>query len=207
MAQLLAQANPPQPPHEDPVGHVRPDVSDTVQAATETHVDHGGGHGGFPPFEADTFASQILWLAISFGALYFLMSRIALPRVATILEVRSDRIASDLAEAQRFKIESEQAIAAYETSLAEARSKAQKIAGETRDKVNAEADTQKKAIEADLAARLAKAETQIADTKTKALSNVRAIAVEAASDIVAQLLGDKPDAKDVEAAVDTTLKS
>jgi F-type H+-transporting ATPase subunit b len=174
---------------------------------TEVHQAQEGQHGAFPPFEASTFASQLLWLAITFGALYFLMSRVALPRVASILEVRSDRIASDLAEAQRFKTESEQAIAAYETSLSEARSKAQKIAGETRDKVQAEADTQKKAIEADLTARLAKAEKQIADTKTQALSNVRAIAVDAATDIVAQLLGDKPDAKDVESAVDATLKS
>lgn len=190
------------------LNEVQPGATAPVESVhQEVHQAQDGHHGAFPPFEASTFASQILWLAISFGALYFLMSRIALPRVASILEVRSDRIASDLAEAQRFKTESEQAIAAYETSLAEARSKAQKIAGETRDKVNAEADTQKKAIEADLAARLAKAEQQIADTKTKALSNVRAIAVEAASDIVAQLLGDKPDAKDVEAAVDTTLKS
>jgi F-type H+-transporting ATPase subunit b len=173
----------------------------------EVHQAQEGHHGAFPPFDSATFASQILWLAISFGALYFLMSRVALPRIASILEVRGDRIASDLSEAQRFKTESEQAIAAYEASLAEARSKAQKIAGETRDKVQAEADAQKKKIEADLAERLAKAEKQIADTKASALSNVRTIAVGAASDIVAQLLGDKPDAGDVEAAVDATLKS
>ena len=173
----------------------------------EVHQAQEGHHGAFPPFDSHTFGSQLLWLAITFGALYFLMSRVALPRVASILEVRSDRIASDLAEAQRLKTETEQAIASYEASLADARSKAHKIAGETRDKVQAEADTQKKATEADLAVRLAKAEQQIADTKEKALSNVSAIAVGAASDIVAQLLGDKPDAKDVETAVDTTLKS
>jgi F-type H+-transporting ATPase subunit b len=191
------------------LNEVQPGATAPVESVhTEVHQAHDSGHGGgFPPFEADTFASQLLWLAITFGALYFLMSRVALPRVASILEVRSDRIASDLAEAQRLKTESEQAIGAYETSLAEARSKAQKIAGETREKVQAEADAQKKAIDADLAARLAKAEKQIADTKTQALSNVRAIAVTAATDIVAQLLGDKPDAKDVESAVDATLKS
>jgi F-type H+-transporting ATPase subunit b len=189
------------------LNEVQPGATAPVESVhQEVHQAQEGPHGAFPPFDSHTFASQLLWLAISFGVLYFLMSRIALPRVASILEVRSDRIASDLAEAQRFKTESEQAIAAYETSLAEARSKAQKIAGETRDKVNAEADTKKKAIEADLAERLAKAEKQIADTKSKALSNVRTIAVSAASDIVAQLLGDKPDAGDVEAAVDATLK-
>jgi F-type H+-transporting ATPase subunit b len=173
----------------------------------EVHQAQEGHEGAFPPFDSNTFASQVLWLAITFAALYFLMSRLALPRVASILETRAGRIASDLAEAQRLKTETEQAIATYEASLAEARSKAQKIAGETRDKVQAEADTQKKALEAELGERLGKAEKQIADTKVKALSNVRAIAVDAASDIIAQLLGDKPDAKDVETAVDATLKS
>jgi F-type H+-transporting ATPase subunit b len=174
---------------------------------TEVHQADQGHKGAFPPFDSHTFASQVLWLAISFAALYFIMSRLALPRVASILEVRGDRIASDLAEAQRLKTETEQAITSYETSLAEARANAQKIAGETRDKVQAETDAKRKTLDAELAERLAKAEKQIAETKTKALSNVRSIAVGAAEVIVAQLLGEKPDAADVEAAVDQSLKS
>lgn len=175
----------------------------------EVHdAGHGGGHeGAFPPFDSSTFSSQILWLAITFGLLYFLMSRFALPRVSSILEMRGDRIASDLAEAQRLKTETEAAIASYEASLAEARGKAHQIAGETRDTVQKEADAQRKTLEAELAGRLAKAEQQIAETKTSALSNVRAIAVDAASEIVSQLLGTKPDAKAVETAVDASLKN
>lgn len=187
------------------LNEISPGATTPVESVhQEVHEEHGNA---FPPFESDTFASQLLWLAITFGALYFLMSRIALPRVASILEVRSDRIATDLAEAERLKQETEAAIAAYEGSLSTARNNAQKIAGETRDKVHKEADAQRKTLEDQLAARLAKAEEQIAATKTKALENVRTIAVDAASDIVAQLLGDKPDAKAVEAAVETSLKN
>lgn len=191
------------------LNEVSPGATAPVESVhQEVHQPHDAGHGGgFPPFESDSFASQLLWLALSFGALYFLMSRIALPRVATILEVRSDRIATDLAEAQRLKTETETAIASYEASLAEARGNAQKIAGETRDKVQKETDTQRKKLDEELGKRLADAEAQIADIKSKALSNVRTIAVSAASDIVARLIGDAPDAKDVEAAVDASLKS
>lgn len=183
--------------------------------APEGHTVHGveietpasEAHGSsFPPFDAATFPSQLLWLAIAFALLYLLMSRIALPRIGGIIEERANRIASDLAEAQRLKNETEAAIASYESSLAEARSKAQKIAGETRDKVQAETEAQRKALEAELAARLEKAEKQIAETKEAALANVRGIAVEATSEIVTQLLGDKPDAADVETAVDAALK-
>jgi F-type H+-transporting ATPase subunit b len=189
------------------LNEISPGATTPVDSVHQEVHQESGHKGAFPPFEADTFASQLLWLAISFAALYFIMSRIALPRVSSILEVRGDRIASDLSEAQRLKTETEQAITAYETSLAEARSKAQKIAGETRDKVQAETDTKRKALDAELGERLAKAEKQIAETKSKALSNVRSIAVGAASVIVTQLIGDQPEAADIEAAVDQTLKS
>ncbi|MEP1881060.1 MAG: ATP F0F1 synthase subunit B, partial [Roseibium sp.] len=91
-----------------------------------------GEHGaGFPPFDSSTFASQILWLAITFGLFYWIMKNVAVPRIAGILEDRKDRIAGDLAEANRLKQETDAAIAAYEQALAEARNKAHGIAHDT----------------------------------------------------------------------------
>ncbi|WGD29931.1 F0F1 ATP synthase subunit B [Ancylobacter sp. WKF20] len=174
----------------------------------EIQVPPGEAHGGgFPPFDAHTFPSQIIWLAIAFGALYLLMSRIALPRIATILEERHDRIADDLEEAGKLKGESEAAATAYEQALASARNKAHGIATETRDSLAAEAETRRKALEAELAAKLAAAEAQIAATKTSAMANVRGIAVDAAGAIVHQLIGTVPAPQAVEAAVDQATKS
>ncbi|HKG86273.1 MAG TPA: F0F1 ATP synthase subunit B', partial [Beijerinckiaceae bacterium] len=85
-------------------------------------------HGAFPPFASHTFASQLLWFAVAFGLLYYVMSRVALPRVAAIMESRSQRIAADLADAERLRAESEAAGAAYEKSLGDARAKAKAIA-------------------------------------------------------------------------------
>src|SRR5262245_5186698 len=97
------------------VHEVQPGATAPVDGVhQEVHQAEGGHGGGFPPFESHNFPSQVLWLAITFAALYFLMSRLALPRVASILETRAGRIASDLAEAQRLKTETEQAIATYE---------------------------------------------------------------------------------------------
>ena len=76
--------------------------------------------GSFPPFDASTFASQILWLVITFGLFYLFMSRVVLPRIASILETRRDRIAQDLNEANRLKDEADQAFATYEQELADA---------------------------------------------------------------------------------------
>jgi F-type H+-transporting ATPase subunit b len=181
-------------------------MAETTQSGTQ-HPAEGHGSGAFPPFASETFASQIVWLAIAFGLLYLLMSRIALPQVAAILEARGKRIASDLDAAQASKAESEAAAAAYEASLEQARSRAQSITGETRASMHAEAETTRKSLEAELHAKLASAEESIAGTKEAALGSVRGIASEAASAIVERLTGKAPDRKSVEAAVDTAVRS
>ena len=170
------------------------------------HVPAGEHKGGFPPFQKETFASQIVWLVITFVALYLLISRIAVPRIGGIIEAREGKIAGDLAEAQKLKADSEAAGAAYEKSLADARSRAQAMGSEIHAKLNAEAEERRKALEAKLNAQLAEAEKQIATTKTAAMSNVRGIAVDTASAIVERLIGTTPPAPAVAAAVDDALK-
>src|SRR5215475_6689490 len=154
--------------------------------------EHGAG---FPPFNAETVASQLLWLALIFIALYLLMSRIALPRVGSILESRRQRIQDDLAEAQRFKDASDAAIAAHEKALAEARARA------TRAKAAAAAEARRKEVDAKLHARITEAEKAITGTRSAALANVRSIAGEAAAAIVERLTGITPATEEVSQAV------
>lgn len=166
----------------------------------------GGAKPPFPPFNSETFASQLLWFAFAFVLLYVLMSRVALPRVGEIVAARADRIAADLAAAQKLKDETDAAISGYEKTLADARANAQSLAGQTRDKLMAEADQHRKTVEADLNTRLQSAEATIAQTKSQAMGNVRGIATDAANAIVERLLGSKPDSKSLSDAVDQTLK-
>jgi F-type H+-transporting ATPase subunit b len=174
-------------------------------ASTE-HVPAGEHGGGFPPFQKETFASQIVWLVITFVALYLVISRIAVPRIGGIIEQRSKRIEGDFADAQRAKADSEAALAAYEKALSDARARAQAIGAEIRDKLNAEAEERRKAHEVKLNAQLTESEKAIAATKSAAMANVRWIAVDAASAIVERLIGTVPAAPAVAAAVDDALK-
>ena len=175
--------------------------------ATNTHTEvPSGAKAPFPPFQRETFASQIVWLVITFVALYLLISRIAIPRIGGIFEERAKRIDGDFADAQRAKEDAEAALATYEKALADARNRAQAIGAEVRDKLNAEADVNRKATEAKLNADLAQAEKQIAATKSAAMANVRGIAVDAAAAIVERLIGTAPAAPAVAAAVDNALK-
>lgn len=143
----------------------------------------------FPPFDPATFGSQLLWLAITFAALYLLMSRLALPRIGEILEVRRDRIEGDLAEADRLRQKTDQAIEAYESALANARQKAHGIAEETRAELKRETEKSRTEVETDLTSRVNAAEQSIQATKAEALKSVDEIAAQTAVSVVTALTG------------------
>jgi F-type H+-transporting ATPase subunit b len=171
------------------------------------HTEAEGGHKApFPPFQKDTFASQLVSLLIAFVALYLIVSRIALPRVGGLLDARQKAIEGDLAEAQKLKDASDGALKAYESELVAARSRAQAIGNETREKLNAASEAERKTLEERLALKLAEAEKTIASTRETAMSNVRSIAADAAAAIVQRLSGVVPDGKSVDSAVDASLK-
>ena len=174
--------------------------------AEQAHTEVPEGHGGFPPFQAETFPSQLFWLVITFVVLYAVMAKVALPRVGSIIEARRTRIDGDLAEAHKLKASADEAMASYEKALAEARGRAQVIANEMRERLNAEAERNRKALDDKLNAKLADAEKTIAGTKAQAMSNVRAIAVDAAGAIVARLTGSAAADDAVDSAVDSALK-
>lgn len=167
----------------------------------ETAVEHNN----FPPFDTSTFASQLLWFAITFVVLYYLMAKVALPRLAAIIEGRRDRIAADLDAAERLKGESEDAARSYEKALAQARAKASAIAEEARAAAKTKADAQRAETEHELAAKLATAETRIAEIKDRALSEVGAIAADATEAVVTSLIGATASPDEVTAAVQAIL--
>ncbi len=161
----------------------------------------------FPPFDQTTFSSQLVWLAICFVALYLFLSRIALPRVSTLIEQRSDRISRDLDEATRLKDETEKAIATYEQALAEARSKAHSIAQETRDTLQSEVNKEKAEVEQQIAQKLEEAESRITASKQAALAKVNDIASETTSALVDKLVSMNVSADDINEAVNASIKS
>ena len=171
----------------------------------KAHTEAAHEKGPFPPFEKQHFASQLVWLVLSFIVLYVLLWKLVLPRVASILLARRTRIEGDLADAAKAKADSEAALARYEKSLAEARANAQAIAAKTHQELAARSEARRKELEAALAAKLAEAEKTIEATKAGAMKNVRGIAVDAAAAIVERLTGTAPAKPAVERAVDQAI--
>jgi F-type H+-transporting ATPase subunit b len=186
-------------------GTVVTDASSPDAATVSSTVQTEEAPLGFPPFDASTFPSQLLWFAITFIALYFVLSRAALPQISGIIERRKSRIDGDLREAERLKGETDKAISAYETALAEARKNAHGIAEETRTSIKADIDAKRRAVEDDLSRKVAEAEARIAGNKNEALARVGEIAADTAAAVVARLTGDANPA-DVRKAVDDVVK-
>lgn len=190
--EVMAQPNPP--PHPKPAADMH------AGAHTEQAAPHGGA---FPPFETHTFLSQLIWLALAFGLLYYLMDKIALPRIQSILHDRANRLSADLDEAQRMKAEADAAGAAYEKSLADAQAKAREIAQGTRNALSSEAETKRKALETQLNEKIAASEATIRARTAEAMGNVRGIASDTASAIVERLTGHAPDQASLDRALDS----
>jgi F-type H+-transporting ATPase subunit b len=177
-----------------------PAAGETVH--TETGVAHEGEHGGvFPPFDPSTFASQLLWLAITFGLFYVVLSRVITPRIGNILETRDARIKGDLADAAKMKDEADAAAAAYEQELATARANATKIGNEARDASKAEADAERKVAEAGLEKKLAEADKRIATVRANGMANVSKIAEDTAAAILERLTGGKFSSAQISSAI------
>jgi F-type H+-transporting ATPase subunit b len=179
----------------EPVGHI---------AGTGTPA--GGGHDetSFPPFDPVNFTPMLIWLSLSFGLLYLLMAKIALPRVESILHARAHKITKDIGEANAFRARSEEAAAAHDKTIAEAKAKALALAQETHARLTAESEANRLTLETELNARLAASETQILEMKAKAMGNVEAIASEAAAAIVRQITGKPADEEAIARAIATS---
>jgi F-type H+-transporting ATPase subunit b len=144
---------------------------------------------------------QLIWLLITFGILYLLMVKVALPRIGSVIEARADKIAKDLAEADKLRRQTEEAIAAYEQTLAEAKQKAHAIIDEGRAKLKAESAAERARLDAELAKQGAEAEALINAAKTSAMRDVNEVAADVAADIVRQLIGVAPAKAEIDKAV------
>ncbi|MDP9138531.1 MAG: F0F1 ATP synthase subunit B' [Pseudomonadota bacterium] len=149
-----------------------------------------------PQLDPSTWPPQLIWLAITFLTLYFVMARVALPRIGATIDNRRTIIARDLDGAQSLKIETENTLAEYESALTSARTRGQTLAQEGRQKLDAALEQERAKLNSDLGAQAIKAEKRVGDMKAAALENVEQVAAELAAKIVSQLGGSRITQKD-----------
>ncbi len=182
--------------------------------ATETHGDAqaagscvgaDGSALGMPQLCFDWFPNQIFWLVITLVVIFLILSRVALPRIATVLAERRGTISNDIAAAEELKLKAEEAEAAYNQALADARAEANKIVAEAKAEMQAEVDVEMAKADAEIAAKAAESEKAIAEIRAGALASVEEVAKATAGEIVSAM-GGKADAKALGAAIAAQLK-
>lgn len=161
-----------------------------MAAEEAAHAAAGAeGAGSFPPFDPTLFASQLVWFALCFIALYWLMSRVALPKVGAVVALREGTLKADREGAAASTASAESAKVAMEQAIAKARNDARALVDDMRAKTKAELDAEQEAAEARVQARVAEAEGRINAARDKALGDVGGEAQKLAADIVAKFAG------------------
>ncbi|WP_210878354.1 F0F1 ATP synthase subunit B' [Roseovarius autotrophicus] len=160
---------------------------------------------GLPQLDFSTFGNQIFWLLVALVVIYFILSRVALPRIAAVLAERQGTITNDLAAAEDLKVKAVEAEEAYKKALADARTEAQKIVAETKAAIKADLDKANEKADQEIKARTAEGEKALAEIRDGALEAVRDVAKDVTAELVSAM-GGKADGRSVSAAVTARMK-
>lgn len=193
-------------------------MADTTEVAAEGAAHAGGGaeslgavnleaaESGMPQLDIAMYPNLIFWLVVSLLLLYFILTRVALPRISSVLAERSDAVSNDLEQAQLLKRRAEEAEAAYNAALAKARDEAHGIAAETKAEINRELSVLMAKADAEIAVKSADSESRIGEIRDSAVKSVEEVARETARDIVAAFLPGGADEAAVNAAITDRMK-
>lgn len=160
---------------------------------------------GMPQLDLTTFPNQVFWLIVTMVVMYYIMSRVALPRVAAVLADRRSTITSDIAAAEEYKLKAQQAEDAYHKALADARVEANRIVEAAKAEMQAALDVQIAKADAEISARSAESERRIREIRDASIEMVSEVSKDVTKDIV-ESFGGKVDARSVNAAVSARLK-
>ncbi|NNE80778.1 MAG: F0F1 ATP synthase subunit B' [Silicimonas sp.] len=172
-------------------------ATEATDAATEAP--------GMPQLDFSTFPNQIFWLVVTLVVIYLVLSKVALPRIASVLAERQGTITNDIAAAEELKSKAADAEAAYDKALADARAEAGRIAAEAKAEMQAEVDVALQKADAEIAARTAESEARITEIRAGAAEAVKEVARDTAKEVVAAL-GVEIDEKAIETAVAAQVK-
>lgn len=168
-------------------------------------VGHDAGHaessGGLPQLDTSTYPSQLFWLAITFGILYFIFSKRSLPQISNVLENRQAHIQSDLETAEKLRADAEKAQEAYETSLETARTNSAKAMQEANAAIKAKADKQNEAFRKKSEKEIVELEKRLVKAKEEAMDEMNTIAAEVASAAAKKIVGIHPDIEQAKTVV------
>ena len=158
--------------------------------------------GGMPQLNPEFWISQIFWLAITFGVLYVVLSKLILPKISANLEIRKSQILENIEAAEKQREESELKIVEYKKKIENSRNEAKNYFKQAREKIVKDINLKKEVLDKELNKEIQKAESEIQELKDKAPEKISKIAVETSADLLQQLIGAEVNSSSISAIVD-----
>ena len=189
-------------------GHAQPAPADgehTAETLGDANLQHA--EAGMPQLDPAIYPNLIFWLVVALVALYYILSKVALPRIGTVIGERNDAISNDIEEAASLKRRAEEAEAAYNAALAQARDEAHRIGAEAKAAIDKELATLLAKADAEIGVKSKESEGRISEIHASAARSVEEVARETAAAIIERFLPEaKADAAAIETAIANRLK-
>lgn len=177
-------------------------IAQPIDGVVFDHVeDPHASSGGLPQFDPEWFTSQIFWLAISFGVLYFIFSKKTLPDISSVIENRKNHIDSDLETAEKLTAEADSVHDAYQAHLNKAQSDASEAIKSVEDQSKTKAENALDGFREKSDHDLKEAEKRIESSKAAAMDDMNQICVDAAAQAVQKIIGLNLDKSEIQAVV------
>ena len=163
--------------------------------------------GGMPQLNPEFWISQILWLILTFGALYIVLSKVILPKISDNLESRRSQILENIEIAEKQREESEEKVKEFEKIILNSKLEAKNLFNEARQKVLEDVDKKRSELEKSIEAEIVSAEKEIQSLNSNSLENIKKIATDTSSDLITQLIGQEVDKNTISSIVNDLAKN
>ena len=156
---------------------------------------------GMPQLNPEFWLSQIFWLIIFFGVLYFLIHKFFSPKLFSLIDQRADLLRSLISETENNKNQIQKLDNEYNKIINEAKKNSKESSAKLNDEFNEKISTKKKEFENYLNAETAKVENDINYFKQQALDNISDIASEFSKELIEKITGTKPNDSNLKAII------
>ena len=167
-----------------------------------TAYAQSGESGGMPQLNPEFWVSQIVWLVLTFGFLYLILSKLILPKISENLESRKSQILENIETAESQREESEKKLKEFEKIILESKIEAKNYFNEARQKILEDITVKKNSLDKDIDDEISAAEQEIKNLKTASSEKIKNIAIETSSELIKQLIGEEANNSSISAIVE-----
>ena len=161
-----------------------------------------GESGGMPQLNPEFWVSQILWLVLTFGILYIVLSKLILPKISDNLESRKSQILENIEMAETQREESEKKLKEFEKIIIESKLEAKNYFNEARQKILNDINSKRVALEKDIDEEISAAEQEVNNLKITSNEKIKNIAIETSSELIKRLIGEEANNSSITAIVE-----